>query len=175
VQRTVTKTFRVSKEISDALMEESQRASVSENIVANQVLRKWAVFSRYVERQNIVLLNRRIFSRLVKKMSDSELGEVARELASRLVIDLFDLAGIETSRENLLEYYLKTVLSDCMHWYTYEQKGTTESGNFVLRHDLGSHWSAFLRAFVEATFQGPFQAEMSFRASDDSVFFTYSF
>ena len=175
VEHTVTKTFRLSKEISNAMTEESKRTSVSENIVVNQVLKKWAIFDRFVTRQSIMMLNRRLFSRFALILEEDELATIAKELGTKLTTDLFDLVGMELHRDNVIDYYLKTVLSDCMRWYSYEHHGDHNQGHFVLRHDFGRRWSVFLKTFIETMLQSCFEVKSSFRVSEDAVFFTYSF
>jgi hypothetical protein len=175
VEPTVTKTFRLSREISNAMTEESRRASVSENVVVNQVLKRWAVFDRFVARQNIMMLNRRLFTRFSQILDENDLEEIAKEFGKKLTVDLFDLNGMEMTRGNVLDYYLKTVLSDCMRWYSYEHHGDHSQGRFVLRHDFGRRWSVFLKTFIETMLHGCFDLKTSFRISEDAVFFTYSF
>lgn len=157
------------------MLEESRRASISENVLVNQVLKKWAIFDRFVTRQNIMMFNRRIFARLVVKLSEEDLIEIAKELAPNLVVDLFDLVGMDLQRDNVIDYYLKTVLSDSMRWYTYEHHGTNQQGSFVLRHDMGKSWSIFLKTFIDATLYRCFELSLNFRISNDAVFFNYSF
>lgn len=157
------------------MTEESKRASVSENVVVNQVLKKWAIFDRFVTRQNIMMLNRRLFSRFVLILSENDLIDIAKELGTKLTVDLFDLVGMELHRNNVIDYYLKTVLSDCMRWYSYEHHGDHNQGRFVLRHDFGRRWSVFLKTYIETMLNGCFELTTTFRISEDAVFFTYSF
>lgn len=157
------------------MMEESKRASISENVIVNQVLKRWAVFDRFVIRQNILMFNRRLFARIVPTLSEEELVKIAKEQGAKLTVDLYDLVGMEMHPNSVLDYYLKTVLSDSMRWYTYEHHGDHSKGRFVLRHDFGRRWSVFLKTYIETMLNSCFEVSTTFRVSDDAVFFTYSF
>ena len=73
--KTITRTFRIKKEWDDCLQEEAERQGVSVNVLVNNILRKFSLYSRWTERNDDMSLPQRTLREILNAVQVESLAE----------------------------------------------------------------------------------------------------
>lgn len=86
VSTSTTRSFRVDRELSRVLDEESERMGVSVNALVNMILKRYSEFTRFLSKIDLVVINRELLKSLFDSYPDEDifgLGVSAGEIIPR--------------------------------------------------------------------------------------------
>ncbi len=150
--RTITRTFRISKEWDDILQEESDRQGVSVNVLVNKILRRYSLFSRWIDRNSDITLPQRNLKEIINATPTETLAEIATNSGAPAVMDILNMIGYEASYDSftylLTEHYGGPNFARWFHCF-HSTQGTNDI--FHLQHDLGRGWSVYLDRYLLAS------------------------
>lgn len=150
-RRTITRTFRISSEWDDVLQEESARQGVSVNVLVNKILRRYSLFSRWIDRNSDIILPQRTLREIIEAAPNEKLAEIATNSGAPAVMDILNMMGCEANYDSftylLTEHYGGP---NYARWFTcfHNTQGTKDV--FHLQHDLGRGWSVYLAKYFLA-------------------------
>lgn len=168
VPTSTTRSFRVDRELSRVLDEESERMGVSVNALVNMILKRYSEFTRFLSKIDLVVVNRELLKSLFDSYPDEDifgLGVSAGEIIPRDTI-LFWKKTL--SFETVLEYIDKII---CRYGFLGTYDETNQNGNriIVIRHRLGKKGSQFLHGYLKSTLKNTLNLDSSFELTESSV------
>jgi hypothetical protein len=136
-------TFRIPSNTLGELRDESNKKQVSLNILVNQIFKDHLDWHRYASQGRSIDFPRNCISRIVDKLTDEELSEIAVAISKKNFVDLALLRG-----EVTLSFYLFTI----QNWlrisalpYKHEVNGNVH--NLIIEHRMGKNFSFFLKEY----------------------------
>ena len=165
---STTRSFRVDKELSKVLDEESERMGVSVNALVNMILKRYSEFTRFLSKIDLVVINRELLKSLFDSYPEQDiysLGISAGEVIPRDTI-LFWKKTINF--DTVLEYIDKII---CRYGFlgTYDETNQNDKRIIVIRHRLGSKGSQFLHGYLKSTLKNTLNLDSSFELTEASV------
>lgn len=148
-KKTITRTFRIRQEWDSVLQEEATRQGVSVNVLVNKILRKYALYSRWNDRNNDISLPQRTLREILNTCQVEELAEAGNRSGALDAMNLINAMGLKMNYDSFV--YLVTEHLGGPHfsrWFQcfYHQRGNTDL--FHIQHDFGHAWSVFLEGFL---------------------------
>jgi len=148
-KKTITRTFRIRQEWDSVLQEEATRQGVSVNVLVNKILRKYALYSRWNDRNNDTSLPKRTLREIINTCQVEELAEAGTRSGALDAMNLVNAMGLKMNYDSFV--YLVTEHLGGPHfarWFQcfYHPQGSTDL--FHIQHDFGHAWSVFLESFL---------------------------
>ena len=147
---------------------EAKRQGINLNALANRVLTKYIVFDRIVEHEHSVVLDRRIFTPIIDKISRDDLEDMGMRLGPRLVKQTFEFFDIEPTVESLVSRYFEP-MGTYSGRYQSNLVGSGPDLKLIMEHDYGSKWSAFLAEYVKGIVKSVLGTEPRIELADDLI------
>jgi hypothetical protein len=150
-RRTITRTFRIKGEWDDVLQEESERQGVTINVLVNKILRRYSLFSRWIDRNSDIILPQRNLREIINEVPNEKLAEIATNSGAPAVMDILGMIGCEANYDSfsylLTEHYGGPNFA---RWFKCFHNTQGAKDLFHLQHDLGRGWSVFLDNYFTA-------------------------
>ena len=148
-KKTITRTFRIRQEWDNVLQEEASRQGVSVNVLVNKILRKYALYSRWNDRNNDASLPKRTLREILNTCQIDELVKAGTKSGALDAMNLANAMGLKMNYDSFV--YLVTEHLGGPHfarWFQcfYHTQGSKDI--FHLQHDFGHTWSVFLEKFL---------------------------
>ena len=149
--KTVSKSFRIDENASEALEKEATTLNVSTNTLVNQILKQFSEFDRFARRMYTVKVSGSVFRSLLEHIESDKIIEVAKAAGSSIPQAFAISKRGKVSTESLSDY----VRSSAMYAHLFEFNETDDDQKrlITLVHDFGLNWSIFLVHYVTAMFQ----------------------
>ena len=146
-----TRSFRIEKDISNILEEESERMGISVNALVNIILKHYSEFSRFLSKIDLVVVNREILIKLLEFTEDQNLFKLGLELGETIPKDIILFWKKELDRQNVFEYLEKII---CRYGLlgTYDEINQMGEKIIVIRHRLGKKGSLFFHGYIKSIF-----------------------
>ena len=170
---TVTRSFRFDAEMSKVLDEEAERMGVSVNALVGIILKKYAEFTRYLSKIDMVILNRELIIPLLESKDEEYLYELGTKLGGTVSIDTIMFWKKDLSEQSVLEYIEKII---CLHGHlgTFDELSHSNSRTIVIRHRLGRKGSKFFEGYLKSTIKNTVKKDAVFDVTDSSIKFEIS-
>ena len=169
-QTTEGVTFRIPSSSINQLREESKKKQVSLNTLVNQILKDHLDWHIYAAQARMFPVPRSLFSRIVDKLTDEELSELAIANAKKDFVDIGLLLRGEftlSSFLNILENWSR------MSSIPYKHETNKEVHNFILQHDMGRNFSFLIKELYRYILEDMFQIKSDFTITDNTVMFRF--
>jgi hypothetical protein len=169
-KKTVTRTFRIRKEWDSVLQEEAARQGVSVNVLLNNILRKYSLYSRWSNRNSDASFPRQTLREILKTVQIETLAEAGTKSGALDAINIVNSMGLPLNYESFT--YLITEHLGGPHFARWFQCFHHTQGNkdiFHLQHDLGSKWSVFLEKYLLSFLRSMTDTEATTRVYDYAV------
>jgi hypothetical protein len=169
-KKTITRTFRLRQQWDTILQDEASRQGVSVNVLLNKILRKYSLYSRWIERNNDVTLSQPTLRDILGTTREEQLASVGTKTGALDAINLVNAIGLPMEYDTFV--YLITEhlggpnfarLFHCFH-HSHASKDI-----FHLQHDFGRKWSIFLETYVTSFLHSITDAEAKTRTYDYAV------
>ena len=172
-KKTLTRTFRITKEWDDVLQKEAEEQGVSVNVLVNKILRRYALFERWADKYEVLHIMPRTLERILDLASEEGLAQAGRAEGSVRPLDSLTMMGRRTSHESLVslvtEFYGG---SDFARWFQCDYYPELNSEVFHLRHRLGNKWSIFIENYMTAMFENLLKTKVESKTADQAVTLT---
>ena len=148
-KKTITRTFRIRQEWDSVLQEEATRQGVSVNVLVNKIFRKYALYSRWNDRNNDTSLPKRTLREILSTCKVEELAEAGTRSGALDAMNLVNAMGLKMNYDSFV-YLVTEQLGgpQFARWFQcfYHQQGNMDL--FHIQHDFGHGWSVFLENFL---------------------------
>jgi hypothetical protein len=148
-KKTITRTFRIRQEWDNVLQEEATRQGVSVNVLVNKILRKYALYSRWNDRNNDTSLPKRTLHKIINTCQVEELAEAGTRSGALDAMNLVNAMGLKLDYDSFV--YLVTEHLGGPHfarWFQCFYHPQESTDLFHVQHDFGHAWSVFLESFL---------------------------
>jgi hypothetical protein len=171
-RRTITRTFRIKSEWDDVLQEESARQGVSINVLVNNILRRYSLFSRWIDRNSDIVLPQRNLREIINEVPNEKLAEIATNSGVFAVNDVLSMIGYEANYDSL-NYLLTEHYGgpNFARWFTCFHSTHITKDIFHLQHDLGQGWSIYLDNYFTAFLKSLNKVDAETKVYDYAVTF----
>ena len=135
-------TFRIPSNSIHQLRRESTKKQVSLNTLVNQILKEHLDWHIYAAEARLFHVPRSFFSRIIDKLTDEELSELAVTNAKKDFVDIgLLLKG---------EFTLTSFLSILENWsrissIPYKHEVNKDIHDFIIQHDMGRKFSILIK------------------------------
>jgi hypothetical protein len=141
-QTTEGITFRIPSSSLHQLREESKKKLVSLNTLVNQILKDHLDWHTFAAQARLYHVPRASMSRIVIKLTEEELSELAITIAKK------DLADIGLLLRG--EFTLPSFLNILENWsrvssFPYKHEVNHDAHNFIIQHDMGRKYSFLIK------------------------------
>src|ERR671914_3131124 len=141
---SITRSFRFESDVLGVLDEEAKQMGVSVNALVGIILRRYAEFTRYLSKIDMVVINREVLTSLIDQLGEEELYKMGVKLGQTVLADTIMFWKKETTEKAVMEYIEKMV---CRYGRlgTYDER-RMPGGQMaiVVRHRLGKNGCRFL-------------------------------
>lgn len=172
-KKTITRTFRISKEWDDVLVTEAGEQGVSVNVLMNKILRRYALFERWADKYEVIHVMPRTLERILDTAPEEELAKAGQTEGAIRPIDSLNMMGRKVSHDSLVqlvtEFYGGT---DFARWFQCDYHPELGSDVFHLRHRLGNKWSTFIQNYLTAMFENLLKTKVQSQSLDQAVTLT---
>lgn len=166
---SITRSFRFESDVLTVLDEEAKRMGISVNALVGIILRRYAEFTRYLSKIDMVVINREVLTSLVDLLGEEEVYEIGVKLGQTVLADTIMFWKKETTEKAVMEYIEKMVCR-------YSDLGTYDERRMpggemaiVIRHRLGKKGSRFLEGYLQGGLKHTLGIDAIFETTDSSV------
>lgn len=166
---SITRSFRFESDVLTVLDEEAKRMGISVNALVGIILRRYAEFTRYLSKIDMVVINREVLTSLIDLLGEEEVYEIGVKLGQTVLADTIMFWKKETTEKAVMEYIEKMVCR-------YSDLGTYDERRMpggemaiVIRHRLGKKGSRFLEGYLQGGLRHTLGIEAIFETTDSSV------
>jgi hypothetical protein len=166
---SITRSFRFETDVLSVLDEEAKRMGVSVNALVGIILRRYAEFTRYLSKIDMIVINREVLTTLLDQVDEEELHKIGSKLGETVLADTIMFWKKETTERALMEY-IEKMMCRYGHLGTYDERRTSEGDMaIVVRHRLGKKGSRFLEGYLQGGLNHTLGVNATFEVTDSSV------
>jgi hypothetical protein len=141
-------TYRLPAKVVEELETESMQKNISQNVLVKQILEKYLVWDRFVDKIGILPVPRKILETLGVELEGSEINEIVNVIKPIIKESVMFMKG---------KYDLKRcieTLEDYMHASGMKSDHRIEGAvhHFIIQHELGMKWSLFTEQLLKEIF-----------------------
>jgi len=165
---STTRSFRVDNDLSKILDEEAERMGVSVNGLVNMILKRYAEFTRFLSKIDLVIINRELLNSLLDSYTEEEIYGLGISLGEIIPRDTILFWKKTLTQETVVDYIEKII---CRYGYlgTYDEVNQNDLKIIVIRHRLGRKGSQFFHGYLKSALKSTLNIEGSFELTDSSV------
>jgi hypothetical protein len=166
---SITRSFRFDTDVLKVLDEEADRMGISVNALVGTVLRRYAEFTRYMSKIDMVVVNRELLTSLFEQLDEDDVYKMGIRLGGTVLADTVMFWKKEMTERAVMEY-IEKVICRYGHLGTYDEKQMPGGGMaIVVRHRLGKKGSRFLEGYLHAGLKYTLGMNATFEVTDSSV------
>jgi hypothetical protein len=152
------------------LQEEAARQGVSVNVLLNKLLRKYALYSRWTERNNNVCMPQQSLRELLTTVKVERFAEAGTQSGTLDAINIVNSMGLAMNYDSFV-YLITEHLGgpDFARWFRCFHHSQGSKDTFHLQHDFGRGWSNYLETYVLAFLYTLTDAKATTRVYDYAV------
>jgi len=148
-RRTITRTFRIQQEWDDVLEDEAERQGISVNVLVNKILRRYALFTRWVDSAGFQSFTPKMFQRILEELSEDELARIGATSGASDVLYILNIMGRPINYESFIDLMEKYFGGgDFCRWFNCFHHVQGDQHVFHLQHSLGHKWSIYLEKYL---------------------------
>jgi hypothetical protein len=162
--------FRIPSNSLHELREESKKKQVSLNTLVNQILKQHLDWHAYADQTKMHHLPRVSMSRIIDRLTDDQLSEIAIEMARK---DFVDLGLLFRG-----EFTISSFLNIAETWsrisaFPYKHEINNDVHNFIIEHDMGRKYSFLIKEICRFILEERFETKSEFMITDNTVVFKF--
>lgn len=166
---SVTRSFRLEREVLSILDDESKRMGISVNALVGIILRRYSEFTRFLSKIDLVVINREVLTALLDRLDEDEAYRLGSELGETVLPDTVIFWKKEMTERAMMEY-IEKVACRYGHLGTYDEQQMPGGGiTIVMRHRLGKKGSRFFEGYLRAGLKYIAGIVAEFETTDSSV------
>jgi hypothetical protein len=150
---SITRSFRFEREVLNVLDDEAVHMGISVNALVGIILKRYAEFTRYLSKIDLVVVNREMLTSILDEISEEKVYELGSKLGRSTLPDTLMFWKKELTERGIMEY-IEKVMCRYGHLGTYDER-LMPGGQMtiVVRHGLGKKGSSFLEGYLKTGFE----------------------
>lgn len=171
--RSVTRTIRIDEEADKFLQGFAQEEGVSVNFLINRALRKYVQWDTYADKFGMVSLPGSLVAKIMDLLTEEEARELGRWVGQNLVKEFITFWFKEVSLRVLVKGYPQLT---AQYGGAFEYEEHSEGGRWVLilKHGMGTKWSAYYEELFRAVFRDVFESDVKVETMENQVVVRFS-
>ena len=166
---SITRSFRFETDMLRVLEEEAEHMGISVNALVGIVLRRYAEFTRYMSKIDMIVINREVLTSLLEQLGEEDLYRMGLKLGETVLSDTIIFWKKEMTERAVMEY-IEKIICRYGHLGTYDEKRMPGGGMaIVVRHRLGKNGSRFLEGYLHAGLKIALGIDAAFEVTDSSI------
>jgi hypothetical protein len=166
---TTTRSFRFDLNLSEVLDDEAERMGISVNALVGTILKRYAEFTRYLSKIDMIVINREFLVSLFESLDEQTLYTMGLKLGETVPRDTILFWKKELSERSVLEY-IEKIICRYGHLGTYDEVSAA-SRTVVIRHRIGRKGSIFFEGYLRGALKNIVGRDAIFEVTDSSVKF----
>src|SRR5215207_1338037 len=164
-------TFRVPSSSLRQLRKEAKRKQVSLNTLVNQIFREHLDWHTSAAQAGLLQVPRSSLSRLVDKLTEEQLSELAITMAEKDFVDVgLLLRG---------EFTIPSFINIAENWsrissFPYKHEVNDDLHKFIIQHDMGRKYSFLIKEFYRHILEEMFERKADFITTDNTVMLKFA-
>jgi hypothetical protein len=167
---TTTRSFRFDLALSRTLDKEAERMGISVNALVGIIIKRYAEFTRYLSKIDMIVINREFVTALIGSYEDDRLREIGQKLGETISRDTILFWKKELSEQTVLEY-IEKIICRYGHLGTYDETLQSNGRTVVIRHRLGLKGSIFFEGYLKSTLKSTALRDAIFEITESSIKF----
>ena len=145
---------------------------ISVNALVGTILKRYAEFTRYLSKIDMVVINREFITSLLESQDEQSLYTIGLKLGETVARDTILFWKKELTERSVLEY-IEKIICRYGHLGTYDEVSQADNRIIVIviRHRLGRKGSKFLEGYLSSALKNIIEKEAVFEVTDSSVKF----
>ena len=159
-------TFRLGKDMLEALRLESQQKRINLNTLAGQVFDQYVGWHMKAAEAGMVSFPKELLTLIMDKLKEEDVVKIARYIGDQrskeiimMLRQQFDLVSVV----DVLEFWLKAL------GIPYNLQTSSSEYRYVLQHDMGRKWSICIKEAWKVIFENVGVKKTEFEISDNSI------
>ncbi|MGN6346197.1 MAG: hypothetical protein ACTHME_00690 [Candidatus Nitrosocosmicus sp.] len=147
-KKSVTVTFRISKDIMDKLNEEADINYTSLNSLVNQILKRYVEWNKFDDKSSMIPITSSVLKELIDGLDKDQVIRLAKDKAKHSVYNIVLFMNGKADFDTLISWYLQRMkyCSDIASKRE-DNKGIRK---IIFKHDLGENWSLYHKTILES-------------------------
>jgi hypothetical protein len=167
---TTTRSFRFDLDLCEVLDDEAERMGISVNALVGTILKRYAEFTRYLSKIDMIVINREFITSLLESHDEQSLYAMGLKLGETVPRDTILFWKKELSEPSVLEY-IEKIFCRYGHLGTYDEVSQPASRTIVIRHRIGRKGSIFFEGYLRSALKNIIERDAVFEVTDSSVKF----
>jgi hypothetical protein len=147
-----TRTVRFDRELDKKLQEVANHSRMSVNAIVNRSVRQFLEWDRHAERFGIMQVSPTLLATLMIRVPLDEARDLGRVLAKDVVRPSIEDMFPDFTFENAMEFFRRFAVYTGR--FQFEDRSEGRKHVIVIRHPLGSKWSAYYEGMLEGILHG---------------------
>jgi len=160
--------LRLSKRVVEKLEKEADESGVSFNAIVSKALKYYTDWHSNAVKAGFITVRRATILKLLNKVSEDEIREIGRYIASTESKDFVLMLRNEyniNSALDVIETWIK------ISGYTYNHETRYDKHRYFIQHDMGKKWSLFLSEAYAFIFEEFGLEKLHFEIRENSLSF----
>ena len=164
----ITRTFRLNPEYDAILNEEAENQGLSVSALLNQIIRQYALVSRFTQRVPAITLTYNTFAPLLERIPDKDIVEVAEKTGAIIPEEALLQRGVRLNLETV-NWLIDVVYGRYGNWFDSSQSIINGEERVHLAHQLNHKWSQYLGGYMNSMFKSTLDLQPKVETRENSV------
>jgi hypothetical protein len=167
---TTTRSFRFDLDLAEVLDDEAERMGISVNALVGTILKRFAEFTRYLSKIDMIVINREFITSLLESHDERSVHTIGLKLGETVPRDTILFWKKELTETSVLEY-IEKIICRYGHLGTYDEVSQSGDRTIVIRHRVGRKGSIFFEGYLSSALKNIIGRDAVFEVTDSSVKF----
>ena len=146
-KKSVTITFRISKDIMDKLNEEADINYSSLNSLVNQILKRYVEWNKFDDKASMIPVASPVLKDLFNSLSKDKVINLAKDKAKDAIYNVILFMNGNVDLDTLISWYVQRMKHCSEISEKNEDNGTSK---IIFKHELGENWSLYHKVILES-------------------------
>lgn len=161
-------TFRLEKSFIDKLKDDSGQKQISLNSLVGHIFKQYLDWNSNAGRALLVPFPRALLVKIMDKMSDEEIVDLAKYIADEEIEDIILLLKSNYTPQSFLDVIVSWLDVSNMP-YRHSENGAIHS--YVIQHDMSKKWSLYLGELFKHVFENLLKRRFDYTITKNTIAF----
>lgn len=171
MKKSDTISFRLDSTVLEKLRKESEKQSLSLNVLVNQILKRYTEWDMFESKVDMIPIPRPILAALFTRLNENEAMELAKKVGSEIVKEIATFMKGSMNLQSFMSWY-----ETRMHMSGLEMNHDVrnDTHTFIIKHDLGDNWALYHKTVLEIIFRDVLEKPIKIETSARMITMTFT-